>query len=123
MFAMRLNHSNPEDRYQPNNIVEAEKQPLLDNGPYTRSRGMRHVRCYVAQELNRCCKLRSLWTCTALVAKQLLGKHIPAATNKQATIEAPIPKQRIGKHTSIGVLLEMVFSVRSVQSGYNEEFS
>jgi hypothetical protein len=23
--------------------VEAEKQPLLDNGPYTRSRGTRHV--------------------------------------------------------------------------------
>jgi hypothetical protein len=30
--------------------VEAEKPPLLDNGPYTRSRRTRHVRCDVTQQ-------------------------------------------------------------------------
>jgi hypothetical protein len=30
--------------------VEAKKQPLLGNVPYTRSRGTRHVRCNVMQE-------------------------------------------------------------------------
>jgi hypothetical protein len=29
-------------------IVEAEKQPLLGNGPYARSRGKRQVRCDVS---------------------------------------------------------------------------
>jgi hypothetical protein len=43
--------------------------------------------------------------------------------NTHVTIEEPVSKQRNGKHTTIGVLLEMVFSVRSVQSGYKEEFS
>jgi hypothetical protein len=40
-----------------------------------------------------------------------------------ATIEEPVSKQRFCKHTITGVLLEIVFSVRSVQSGYKEEFS
>jgi hypothetical protein len=43
--------------------------------------------------------------------------------NTHATIEEPLSTQRIGEHTSIGELLETVFSVRSVQSGYKEEFS
>jgi hypothetical protein len=30
--------------------VKAEKQPLLDNGPYTRSRGTRYLRCDVTQQ-------------------------------------------------------------------------
>jgi hypothetical protein len=30
--------------------VEAEKQPLLGNGPYTRSRGTSQVRCDVTQQ-------------------------------------------------------------------------
>jgi hypothetical protein len=30
--------------------VEAEKQPLLGNGPYTCSRGMRHIRCDITQQ-------------------------------------------------------------------------
>jgi hypothetical protein len=30
--------------------VEAEKQPLLGNGPYTRSIGTRHVLCHVMQQ-------------------------------------------------------------------------
>jgi hypothetical protein len=30
--------------------AEAEKQPLLDNGPYTRSRGNGHVRRDVTQQ-------------------------------------------------------------------------
>jgi hypothetical protein len=45
------------------------------------------------------------------------------ATNMHATIEEPVSKQWIGKHTTIGVLLETLFSIRSVQSGYKEEFS
>jgi hypothetical protein len=40
--------------------------------------------------------------------------------NTHATIEELVSKQWIGKHTT-GVLLETVFSVRSVQSGYKEE--
>jgi hypothetical protein len=39
-----------------------------------------------------------------LIARQRLGEHIRAATNTQATVE---------------VLLEMMFSIRSVQSDYN----
>jgi hypothetical protein len=43
--------------------------------------------------------------------------------NTQAKIEEAASKQRIGKRTNIGVLLKIVVSVRSVQSGYKEEFS
>jgi hypothetical protein len=43
--------------------------------------------------------------------------------NMRATIEEPVSKQRINKHTAIEVLLETVFSFQSVQSGYEEEFS
>jgi hypothetical protein len=57
------------------------------------------------------------------IARQRLGKHIPVATNTHAPIEEPVSKQRIGKHSVIRVLLETVLSVRSVQSGYKEEFS
>jgi hypothetical protein len=38
------------------------------------------------------------------IARQALGKHVPAATNAQATIE---------------VLLETMCFIQSVQSGYN----
>jgi hypothetical protein len=51
------------------------------------------------------------------IARQRLGKHIPAATEK------PISKQQIGKHTTIEVLLKNVFSLLSVQSGYKDVFS
>jgi hypothetical protein len=37
-------------------------------------------------------------------------------------IEETVSKQRIGKHTTTGVLLETMFSVRSLQSIYKEEF-
>jgi hypothetical protein len=57
------------------------------------------------------------------IARQRLGKHISAVTNTDATIEEHVSKQRISKHTAIGVLLERVFSIRSLQSGYKEEFS
>jgi hypothetical protein len=40
-----------------------------------------------------------------------------------ATTETPVSKQQIGEHTTIGVMLEIVFSVQSMQSGYKEEFS
>jgi hypothetical protein len=43
------------------------------------------------------------------VSRECLGKHIPAATNTHATIEEPVSKQQIGKHTAMGVLLETVF--------------
>jgi hypothetical protein len=39
------------------------------------------------------------------------------------TLATTVSKQRIGKHAKIGVLLETVFSVWYVQSGYKEEFS
>jgi hypothetical protein len=57
--------------------VEPEKQPLLANGSET-----------------------------TFASRQRLGKHVPAATDTHATIDA---------------LLETVFSTRSVQSGYKEE--
>jgi hypothetical protein len=43
---------------------------------------------------------------TEFVSRQRLGKHVPAAT---------------GTHESMEVLLEMVFSIRSVQRGYKED--
>jgi hypothetical protein len=46
--------------------------------------------------------------------------EIPAEMNIHATTEEPISKQRIGNHTTIGVLLETVFSIRLVQIGYIE---
>jgi hypothetical protein len=55
------------------------------------------------------------------VARQRLGKHIPAETNTHATIKDPVSKQRIGKHT-IGVLLDTI-SIRHVQSGFKKDFS
>jgi hypothetical protein len=42
------------------------------------------------------------------ISRQRLDKHVSAATDTQATI---------------GELLGMMFSIRSVQSGYKEEFS
>jgi hypothetical protein len=57
------------------------------------------------------------------IARQRLGKHIPAAANTLIRKEETVSKQRIGKHTTIRVLLETVFSFRSVQSSYKEEFS
>jgi hypothetical protein len=42
------------------------------------------------------------------VARQRLGKQVSAATDKQATLEE---------------LLGMMFSIWSVQNGYEEEFS
>jgi hypothetical protein len=43
---------------------------------------------------------------TTFVSRQRLRKHVPAATDTHATIE---------------VLLEIVFSTRSVQKGYEED--
>jgi hypothetical protein len=40
------------------------------------------------------------------VSRQRIGKHIPAATNT---------------HTTLELLLESVFSTRSVQSGYKDD--
>jgi hypothetical protein len=57
------------------------------------------------------------------VSRELIIKPIFAATNTDATIEEPVSKQRIGKHTTLRVLLETVLSVQSVQSCYNEELS
>jgi hypothetical protein len=42
------------------------------------------------------------------IARQRLGKQVPAATDTQATIEK---------------LFGKVFSIQSVQSGYKEQFS
>jgi hypothetical protein len=43
--------------------------------------------------------------------------------NMHATIEEPVSKQWIGKHATIEALLETVFSLQSMQSGYNEDVS
>jgi hypothetical protein len=55
------------------------------------------------------------------IARQRLSKHIPAANNMHATIKEPISKQQIAKYTTVTVLLETAFSLRTVQSGYEEE--
>jgi hypothetical protein len=51
--------------------VEAEKQPLLSNGPYICCTGQRYVRCDVTQQLKRCWMRRSLWVRATIVATQL----------------------------------------------------
>jgi hypothetical protein len=43
---------------------------------------------------------------TTFISRQLLGKHIPVATDMYATIE---------------VLLETLFSIRSMLTGYKED--
>jgi hypothetical protein len=55
------------------------------------------------------------------VFRERNSKHIPPTTYTHA-IEESVSKQRIGEHTTIGVLLETVFSLLSMQSGYKEEF-
>jgi hypothetical protein len=59
-------------------------------GPYTHSRGTRHVHCDITQQQNECCELCSLWLRAALVAMQLRGKHISAAVDQHATIEEAV---------------------------------
>jgi hypothetical protein len=56
------------------------------------------------------------------VARQRLGKKVSAAIDIDATIEEPVSNNGT-VNTAIRVLLETVFSVWSVQSGYKEEFS
>jgi hypothetical protein len=43
--------------------------------------------------------------------------------NMHTTIDESVSKQRIGKHTTVGVFLEMMFYIQSVQSCYKEESS
>jgi hypothetical protein len=51
-----------------------------------------------------------------------INKHIPTATNMHATREGLFLSNRWVNTQQYG-LLETVFSVWSLQSGYNEEFS
>jgi hypothetical protein len=51
------------------------------------------------------------------IARQRLGKHIPARANGRKN-RTSIARQGIIEHASITI--EAVFSVRSVQSGYKE---
>jgi hypothetical protein len=81
--------------------VEAEKQPLLGNGPYTRSRGTRHVCCEARN--NRRNVISMAWA--LLIATQRYGKHISSAVNQHATIE------------------ESVFSVGAAPRLYNEDLT
>jgi hypothetical protein len=53
------------------------------------------------------------------IARQRLGKHIPARVNARKN-RTPIARQRISKHASLKI--EVVFSLGSVQSGYKEVF-
>jgi hypothetical protein len=57
------------------------------------------------------------------VFRQQMSKHVLTPINTHATVEEPVSKQRIVEHTTIGVLLEVIISVWSMQSGYKEEFS
>jgi hypothetical protein len=53
------------------------------------------------------------------IARQRLGKHIPAQANSLKNTTS-IARQRISKHTSLKI--EAVFSACSVQNGYKEVF-
>jgi hypothetical protein len=53
------------------------------------------------------------------ISKQRLGKHVPA----EIISELLIGKGSVNTPTTKGLLLEMVFSIHSMQSGYKEEFS
>jgi hypothetical protein len=57
------------------------------------------------------------------VSRQWIGKYIRTSTNTNATVGESVSRQRIGEHTSttIELLLETVFFIRSVLSGYIEE--
>jgi hypothetical protein len=79
---------------------------------------------YQSPQLQPICILwHDAWKSAKFNARQRLGKQVPAEMNMHATIEEPISKQPIGKHTTIGVLLETVFSIRSVQRGFTERVS
>jgi hypothetical protein len=54
------------------------------------------------------------------IAKQRLGKHIPAEANARNN-RTSIARQRISKHYSLSI--EIVFSAWSVQRIYKEGFS
>jgi hypothetical protein len=54
-----------------------------------------------------------------LIARQRLGKHIPAGAN-EGKISISIARQRINKHASLTVEFLPAWSV---QSGYKEVFS
>jgi hypothetical protein len=56
---------------------------------------------------------------TRAIARQLLGKQVPAETNKHVNNIRAIARQP--SMTTIEELLETVFSVRSVQNGYKED--
>jgi hypothetical protein len=66
----------------------------------------RHIRCFVTdgKHVNN----------SKSLARQLLGKWVPLE---------PVSKLGISNNIKIGGLLDNVFSVRSVQSCYKEEFS
>jgi hypothetical protein len=69
--------------------VEAEQQPLLGNGPYTRRRGTRYVRCDVTQQQNICWGVLC-GSAPQLVATQLCSKHISVSVNQHATTEEAV---------------------------------
>jgi hypothetical protein len=52
-------------------------------------------------------------------ARQRIGKHIPARENAHKN-RMSTARQRISKHTPL--IIEVVFSVGSVQSGHTEVF-
>jgi spore coat protein CotH len=56
---------------------------------------------------------------SSLLGNGLLNRF-PAEMNMQARIEEPVYKQQIRKHTTVGLLLETVLCIQSVQSGYIE---
>jgi hypothetical protein len=98
--------------------VEAEKQLLLGNGPYTRNRRAHHLRCDITQQKKRCCKYRSLWVRAALVATQLCGKHITARVNQHSTIEEAVfsmgpPRDYITRISPAGIRVERVSGIGS----------
>jgi hypothetical protein len=57
-------------------------------------------------ETNNVTNAASIAVAVKPVSRQWIGKHVPAATTT---------------HTTVELLLETVFSTRSVQSAYNED--
>jgi hypothetical protein len=64
-------------------------------------------------DIRKRCYFFYIVTCI-LIARQRLGKHIPAQVNSRNN-RTSIARQWISKHTST---IEVVFSAWSVQSGY-----
>jgi hypothetical protein len=83
----------------------------LSDGTYRKTQSRRFV-----SNVENLTKIlwHEVWKPEYFIARQQLCKQVPEEVNTHATTEEPVSKQWIGKHTTIGVLLETVFPIRYV---------